>query len=189
MEFKKLLIVLSIAITVTITIMFGASYGWYAYANAESTLIGSAIKEAPTVIFAQNEYIYSTQITPIYDEDRYTYANKNSFSITLGKNLENYETGLEISLKELGMSEELKISNYKYELLQDGEIVGSGDFSNIGSSSNLTLMPMTLMTPTTYPYTYNYELYIWLSEDETNQNHLMNKGFNARVNINSAIKK
>ena len=37
--------------------------------------------------------------------------------------------------------------------------------------------------------TYVYELYIWLSEDKTNQNELMNKQFSAVINVNSAIKK
>ena len=27
---------------------------------------------------------------------------------------------------------------------------------------------MTVVTPPKFPYTYNYELYVWLSEDKTN---------------------
>ena len=50
-------------------------------------------------------------------------------------------------------------------------------------------MPMKLMKPTQYPQTYTYELYIWLSENNTNQNNLMNKVFNAKLNINNAVKK
>ena len=48
---------------------------------------------------------------------------------------------------------------------------------------------MTIMTPDNYPYTYVYELYIWLSEDDTNQNDLMNKSFGAKIDVNSAVKK
>ena len=48
---------------------------------------------------------------------------------------------------------------------------------------------MTKMNIDTYPTTYNYELYIWLSDDNTNQNELMNKLFRAKININSATKK
>ena len=40
---------------------------------------------------------------PIYDEDRYRYANKNSFTVTLGENLKEYETGLEIVLNEINI--------------------------------------------------------------------------------------
>lgn len=189
MEFKKIIIILTITITVIISLMCGVSYGWYAYSNAESTVQGSTVKEKPTVIFSQTEYISSNQIMPIYDEDRKNYANKNSFTITIGQNLELYETGLEITLRDIAISDELKIKNYKYELLQDGELIRSGNFENIGTATNMILMPMTVMTPPTYPHTYTYELYIWLSDDGSDQNYLMNKWFGARINVNSAIKK
>ena len=48
---------------------------------------------------------------------------------------------------------------------------------------------MTIIEPSNYPQTYNYELYIWLKEDGTNQNNLMNKGFSAKINVSSALKK
>ena len=189
MNLKKITIILSITIAVFIGILFGSSYAWYAYNNAETKIIGSTIKEKPTVIFSQTEYVYSKNIMPIKDEDRYNYANKNSFTITLGENLKKYETAIEISLKDIAMSNELKISNYKYELLQDGLLVSSGDFSNINNSTSMILMPMKKISTTSYPKTYLYELYIWLSDDDSNQNALMNKGFNAKINVNSTIKK
>jgi hypothetical protein len=189
MEFKKLLILLSITITVMFGLTLGATYSWYAYSNAESFIGASTIDEAPTVVFAQTEYIASTKIMPIYDEDRYRYATKNSFTITLGENLQEYDTGLEIILNNINISEELKIENYKYELQQDKQTIISGNFSNIGDNQTIKLFPMTLMEPSTYPTTYVYELYIWLSEDGTDQNYLMNKNFGAQITVNSAVKK
>jgi len=184
-----MIILLSVTVSIMFGVLLGISYGWYAYSNAESTINASTLKEVPTVVFAQTEYIKSTQIMPIYDEDRYRYANKNSFTVTIGENLQNYETGLEIVLNDISLSEELKISNYKYELLQNKKIISSGTFSNIGESKTIQLMPLTVMTPSSYPSTYSYELYIWLSEDGTNQNYLMNKQFGAKINVNSAVKK
>ena len=104
MEFRKLIIILSITITVIMGLMFGVSYGWYAYSNAESRISGNTLKETPTVIFTQTEYIASSQNMPIYDEDRYNYANKNSFTITVGENLKAYDVGIQISLKDIHMS-------------------------------------------------------------------------------------
>lgn len=189
MEFKKMIIVLTITITIILCLMSGVSYAWYAYSNAESNVAGTTIKEIPTVIFAQTEYISSTQILPIYDKDRYVYGNKNSFNITINENLKDYQVGIEILLTNIKMADELKISDYKYELLQSGKVLAKGDFSSIGESTTINLLPMTLMTPNTYPETYSYELYIWLSESKENQNHLMDKGFSAKVNVNSAVKK
>ena len=111
MEFKKLLILLSVTISIMFGVLLGVSYGWYAYANAETGILASTIKEAPMIVFAQTENIIVKQNMPIYDEDKYQYANKNSFTITLGKNLEMYETAIEIVLDKIEMAEELKIKN------------------------------------------------------------------------------
>lgn len=184
-----MIILLSITISVMFGVLLGISYGWYAYSNAQTNIKANTIKDVPTVVFSQTEYITSTQNMPIYDEDRYKYANKNSFTVTIGENLMSYETGLEIILSDINISDELKIKNYKYELLQNNKTITSGDFSTIGNATSIKLLPMTIMTPDTYPYTYVYELYIWLSEDETNQNNLMNKKFNAKIDVNSAVKR
>ena len=189
MEFRKIIILLSVTVSIMLGVLLGVSYGWYAYANAESSIIGSTIKEAPMIVFAQTENIIVKQNMPIYDEDKYLYGNKNSFTITLGKNLENYETGIEIVLNDIKMDESLKIENYKYELLENKQVISSGNFSQLGENTQIKLIPLTIMTPEVYPYTYAYELYIWLSEDNTNQNELMNKQFGAAINVNSAIKK
>lgn len=189
MEFRKTILVLTITIVFITVIMFGVSYGWYAYSNASSNVAGSTIKETPTVIFNQTEYISSSKTMPIYDEDRYTYATKNSFNLTMNKNLKDYEIGVEISLTNIAIAEELKIPNYKYELLQDNVVVSSGNFSTLGTSTTLNILPMTIIEPSNYPQTYNYELYIWLKEDGTNQNNLMNKGLSAKINVSSALKK
>jgi len=184
-----MLILLSITISIMFGLLLGVSYGWYVYSNAESNIKATTSKNTPMIVFAQTEYISSSQNLPIYDDDRYKYANKNSFTVTLGENLQEYETGIEINLNNINISEELKIENYKYELLQNKKIIKSGNFSDIGEQTSIKLLPMTVLEPAKYPYTYIYELYIWLSEDETNQNHLMNKNFGAKIDITSAVKK
>ena len=188
MELKKLILVLAITMSIVIGIMFGISYSWYAYSNAETEAVGKTIKETPTVIFAQNEFISVGNTMPIDDMDRYNYANKNSFSITLNENLKKYQVGIKINLVNIKISDELKISNYKYELLMDGKVVSNGNFNEL-NSTELELLPMTVMNSAIYPKTYNYELYIWLSDDGSNQNNLMNKGISAKINVVSAVKK
>lgn len=189
MEFKKMIVLLSVTVSIMFGVLLGISYGWYAYKNAESFISGNTISEVPSVVFAQTEYIKSSQIMPIYDSDRYKYANKNSFTVTLGEYLEDYQVGLEIVLSEIKIDDSLKINNYKYELLENKEVISSGNFSDIGNISYIKLKDMTVMNPSSYPYTYVYELYIWLSEDGSNQNNLMNKSFYAKIDVNSAIKK
>ena len=189
MELKRLVLVFWITIFVFTFSIFGASYAWYAYSNAETTLFGSTIKEAPTVIFAQTDTITSSINTPIYDFDRYDFSNINSFNVTFGENLKDYESAISIELYDINMSPELKISNYKYELLENEKVISSGDFSNIGNNTSIVLMPNKIINIDKYPTTYVYDLFIWLSEDGTDQNYLMNKSFGAKVRVNSAVKK
>ena len=156
MEFKKMIILLSVTVSIMFGVLLGISYGWYAYSNAETNIKSNTLKETPTVVFSQTEYIASTQNMPIYDEDRYRYANKNSFTVTLGDNLKEYETGLQIVLDNINIDNELKIENYKYELLQNNKVISSGNFSSIGESTKIELLPMTVMNPENYPQTYLY---------------------------------
>lgn len=189
MGLKRLVLVFCITIFVFTFSIFGASYAWYAYSNAETNLFGSAIKEAPTVIFAQTDVITSSINTPIYDNDRYNFANINSFNVTFGENLSGYNSAISIELYDINMSPELKISNYKYELLENENVVASGDFSNIGDNNSIILMPNKILNIDVYPATYVYDLFIWLSEDGSDQNQLMNKYFGAKIRVNSAVKK
>jgi len=189
MEFKRLTLVLCMTLLIIFGSMLGTSYAWYAFENAEISIFGTTIKEAPTVIFSQTEFISSSLNIPIYDEDKENFANVNAFTITFGENLEKYETAISIVLDEIFMDDELKITNYKYELVQNNEVISSGDFSNLGIEQQIVLLPSTVMEITSYPNTYTYELYIWLSEDGTNQNYLMNKNFNGKIKINSAVKR
>ena len=41
------------------------------------------------------------------------------FNKEMNENLKDYEIGVEISLTNIAIAEELKIPNYRYELLQD----------------------------------------------------------------------
>lgn len=189
MEPKKMIIVLTVTVAILFAIIIGSSYAWYAYANAETNVSGKTTDINPTIVFTQTDEVNFKTIMPINDDDRYVYAGKNSFTITINENLKDYSKGIEISLNNIKMSDELKITNYKYELLENNIAISSGNFSNIGNNNKIILKPMSELNVVTYPTTYNYDLLIWLSEDGTNQNDLMNKSFSAKININSAIKR
>ena len=184
-----MLIVFLITIILIMSMMFGVSYAWYAYSNAETNIVGTTLKEKPTVIFTETEYIKESINMPIKDEDRYNYANKSSFNITLNENLIKYETAIQISLIDIHIAEELKNINYKYELTENNRTVSTGDFSLVGEDNKLEILPTKILSPEEYPETYKYNLYIWLTDDNTNQNHLMSKKFSAKINVNSMVKK
>ena len=132
-----MIILLSVTVSIMIGLLLSISYGWYAYANAETNIKTTTKKDAATVVFAQTEFITATINTPIYDDDRYRYANKNSFTVTFGENLKNYEIGLEIILSDIEISDELRIENYKYELLENKKVIANGNFSELNDINNI----------------------------------------------------
>lgn len=189
MNFKKLVLMLSITLGIIFSLMLGSSYAWYAYSNAESTLFGNASEEKPTVIFAQDDSVVFRTNTPIKDEDRYSYANITSFNITFGENLINYDNSISIMLEDIMIDGELINNNFKYELLENGISVANGSFSEYSNGGVFTIMPPKIINEEIYPKTYIYDLFIWLSDDGTSQNELMGKKFSAKVKVNNAIKR
>lgn len=188
MNTKKNYIILSLAILAIGFGLVGITFAWYSYSNAESRVNASSLREKPTVVFSQTEYIESSAIMPIKDEDRYNYGTKNSFIVNILENLKKYDIALQINLVDISMSSELKMNDFKYELLENGVIVSSGNFSNLDSDT-IEILPNKTLNVLNYPYAYNYELIIWLSENNGDQNNVMNKNFKARVNVISAVKK
>lgn len=189
MGLKKLVLVLSITLGIIFSLMLGSSYAWYAYSNAESTLFGSAITEKPTIIFAQDDSVVFRTNTPILDEDRYSYANITSFNITFGENLINYDNSISINLEDIVIDNELRNNNFKYELLENGVTVANGSFSEYTDGGSFVIMPPKIINEEVYPKTYVYDLFVWISDDGSNQNELMGKRFSAKVKINSASKR
>ena len=188
MNTKKNYIVLSLAILAIGFSVIGVTFAWYSYSNAEGRASGAGINEKPSVVFAQTEYIDITNIMPIDDEDRYNYGEKNSFVVTVPTILEKYETSIQINLSDIEISEELKIDDFKYELLENSIIVSSGNFSSL-EGNLLVILPNNILSIPSYPYSYNYQLKIWLSENDSDQNYLMNKELKGKINVISAVKK
>ncbi len=188
MNTKKKYIILSLAILLVGFGLIGGTFAWYSYSNAESRVSAKVTKDKPNVIFTQTEYINVSTIMPIKDEDRYNYGTKNSFIITFPESLKNYETFIEMNLVDIKIDEELKINAYKYELLENNVIISSGNFSGL-EENTMEISPRRVFHFTNLPTTNNYELIIWLSDDGTTQNDLMNKEFSAKINIVTATKK
>lgn len=188
MNTKKNYIILTLAILAIGFGLVGITFAWYSYSNAESRVNATSKVSKPSVIFSQTEYIENASIMPILDEDRYNYGMKNSFIVSVPETLKKYDISMQINLVDIVMSSELKTNDFKYELLENGIIVSSGTFSNI-IDNTIEIYPNKVLNVINYPFSYNYELIVWLSENNGDQNNVMNKNFKARVNVISAVKK
>ncbi len=189
MGLKKLFIVLSITIGIIFGLMLGSSYAWYAYSNAESTLFGRILSEKPTIIFAQDDSVVFRTNMPILDSDRYLFANITSFNVTFENNFIDYETAMSIYLDDIIIDDELISDSFKYELMENGTTIASGSFMEYQKNGSFILMPSKIIDNQVYPATYVYDLFVWISDDGTNQNNLMGKTFSAKVKVDNAMKR
>ncbi len=191
MEFKKLIIILSVTILVIVVGILSFSYAWYAFGDASTTF--KDVKTADPdigIVFSQTPHVNTTTGIPISASDVETKADKNSFSIdTTNDKLKGLQIAIEISLVDIKIANELKTSDFKYELLEkvDNESKkikeGTGeDFTG----DKLVLKPMSSIEQ---GKTYSYELRVWLQDSGKSQNELMEKSFSAKLQVSSAIKK
>ena len=59
MEFKKMIIILSVAAVVIITCLFGVSYAYYSLTNASTSFETTVSGDDVAVVYAQSEYVNS----------------------------------------------------------------------------------------------------------------------------------
>jgi hypothetical protein len=179
-----MLIITGIIITIFL-ISLSTSYAWYTYSGG-TTDFNSVLTDADlNIIYAQSSLITTTTSLPINDNEREKYAEANIFTVSAPKDLYDYQVILTISLINIQIDKELKSKDFKYELLQNGEIISSGTGLDFQEDTKI-LKDNIQIDPTK---TYTYSLRIWLSETGTSQNELMNKTFKAQIQVNSIAKK
>lgn len=183
MEFKKIIFILSITITVIVLAAFGVSYGYYSYASANTLLNASTITSLPTVTYAQTNNLNDVVGIPIAEEDYATDASKSQFTITYGSNLSSYDVAVKISLTNIVIDNALKNSYFRYKLERDNTVIASGNFASV--SGSLLIKDLEKKTITTYPFVENYTLYIYLVDSGSEQNAVMGKSFSAKISVDT----
>ena len=192
--FKRLLIILSFAVTVLIVILLGTSYAWYTFDNAVTSFnnvqtFSDNIDTA--VVFTNSSNIGTTVGIPILASDVEERSEKTIFTVTPSTTLSGREVAFQISLIDLKIDSALTgVSSLKYSLLQtvDGTTtkIKSGNFSGVTADS---LILSTITVPeANLGKTYSYEFRLWLEEDNSNQNALMGKKLEGYIKVNTAIR-
>lgn len=192
--FKRLLIILSFAVTVLIVILLGTSYAWYTFDNAVTSFnnvqtFSDNIDTA--VVFTNSSNIGTTVGIPILASDVEERSEKTIFTVTPSTTLSGREVAFQISLIDLKIDSALTgVSSLKYSLLQtvDGTTttIKSGNFSGVTADS---LILSTITVPEAkLGKTYSYEFRLWLEEDNSNQNALMGKKLEGYIKVNTAIR-
>lgn len=192
--FKRLLIILSFAVTVLIVILLGTSYAWYTFDNAVTSFnnvqtFSDNIDTA--VVFTNSSNIATTVGIPILSSDVEECSEKTTFTVTPSTTLSGREVAFQISLINLNIDSALtSVSSLKYSLLQtvDGTTttINSGNFS--GVTANSLILATTTVPESNLGKTYSYEFRLWLEEDNSNQNALMGKRLEGYIKVNTAIR-
>ena len=192
--FKRLLIILSFAVTVLIVILLGTSYAWYTFDNAVTSFnnvqtFSDNIDTA--VVFTNSSNIGTTVGIPILASDVEECSEKTIFTVTPSTTLSGREVAFQISLIDLKIDSALTgVSSLKYSLLQtvDGTTttIKSGNFSGVTADS--LILSTTTVPSANLGKTYSYEFRLWLEEDNSNQNALMGKKLEGYIKVNTAIR-
>ena len=185
LSFRKTMLIITI-ITITVFLLsLATSYAWYSYSGGATDWDSVTSDVDLNVIYAQSKIIKTTTSVPIKDEEKEKYADKNIFTVSSPKELYDHQIFLTISLINIKIDDDLKTKDFKYELLQDGQIIASGTGQDLTDKVKI-LVDKIEINPVK---SYTFALRIWLSETGENQNNLMNKSFQAQIQVDSVAKK
>ncbi len=185
MEFKKLILILTIAISVIVISFMGVSYAWYSLSNSSTSFNTTTANTDITILYAQSEYVSITTGIPISGADVPTKAGISRFTVNPGNNLSGYNVSISIDLTQIAIDSALKTADFKIQLLENGTPIYNGTGADI-TGSDLTIKQLSNINVGS---TYNYELRIWINETGVSQNELMGKSFSGKIKISSTIKK
>lgn len=184
-EFKKIMLILTITVSILIISLMGVSYAWYSLSNSSTSFNTTTGGQDISIVYAQSEYVNMTTGVPISESDVPTKAGISRFTVTPENNLNGYSVFMSIELSQISIAQELKTSDFKIQLLENGSSI----FNCTGTDINGNSLVMKQLSNITVGTTYTYELRIWINDTGVSQNELMGKSFSGKIKISSSIKK
>ena len=178
-----MLVIISSIVVVMICIVVGFTYAWYQIQNAKTNIDVNSVSDID-VSYAGNFDIYSSSGIPIREEDVVEYASCSDFSITVNSlppKGSKYSTSIGIS--NIIIASELKNTNFKWRLYHENQAVATGNFSNLGNDTSLYMYSEDFLKTKTS----SYRLCIWISDNNGDQNSMMNKNFSGKIDLTTTI--
>lgn len=185
MEFKKLILILTIAVSAIIVSLLGVSYAWYSLSNSSTKFNTTTSELNLNILYAQSEFINLTTGIPINESDAATKAGISRFTVTPDNEMQGYKILTSVEISEIKIDNELKSEDFKIQLYENGSKIYDGTGKDI-SGTTLKIKELSNMNVDT---TYNYEIRIWIKDTGVSQNELMGKSFSGKIKISSSIKK
>ena len=171
-------------------LLIGAlSYAYFSvlFDNTDKTT-ADVVSGLLAVDFETGEYINNTSLWPISDNDVLTDGEKSVFSVKRSSTNTVDNVYYNISLSDIVLTNNYKSEYIKWRLYDTSEPTSStvpisyGTFENIGSSTSLQFNSARISLPNNV--THNYSLYIWISNNENeNQTQLLNGSLEGKITI------
>lgn len=204
MKSNKNLIIGALVITLSVIIVgISGSYAYFVNSIQEKNSDNKGVTFSSgdlNMNFATSAYINTSAASLIDDSEVTSKADSTAFSVSLPSNAKASSALYEISLTDITMTNNFKSTDVKWALYKGNTNVATGDFSGVTltNSDNTACATYTSgSTPTTCNgakmilkqsisinkgSTDNYNLYIWLSNDnDRNQIDLLEGSLSAKV--------
>lgn len=180
MGFRKTLSLITIFVLSMFILMLSSSYAWYSFSNASTTFNTKTSDDDINVMYKSSRFISTVTAVPINKDDVLELAEKNNFSIDVSNDKLEEALSVSIRLTSIEIDSALKNDSFRYDLIYNGNNVSSGSFDNF-SGSVLNLIDGIILNNLS---SNDFELRIYLLDDGTNQNNLMNKTFKGIISVN-----
>ena len=181
MNYKKLLLTISLVIILIFVLMMFTSYAWYTFSIESTAFDLNTYNEYIDINYQTSQHINVNNAIPIDDDMASTEASSNNFIVTVNNPDTVAEVLLSISLVNINIDNELKNAFFKYQLLHDGEIIKEGtglDFTD--STFELTSKEVIYSSNSN-----SFIFRVWISENGLDQTEMENKTFQASIEVNA----
>ena len=172
---KKISIIIT-SLPLVLLLIIGASYAYFSNKGVsdERGVQAGTLR----IVYTDNTEgtVEIDDIVPIYDTEIKEEANKFAFNID---NTGTSQAYVDIKLTDIVMDPELSNLEFKWALYSGDTKISNGNFRNV--TNNELLLTKNIELPQLD--NKNYELYIWISENDLDQSILMNKTFSSEITV------
>ncbi len=213
MKFRKLMLVLTFVVTAVFVSVIGATYAYYVTASGNINLTTGSSDNVVGVVFNSDNYIDLNTGVPISPLEVEKYAGKSKFTLTPNLEVYNkYDFDVVIGLSNIDIDDELKVKDFKYRLICNHKLIYVDGAVNYGESqvfngtakdfSGKTHEIARLSTTEIDEGRFSIDssssvssqmqectFYVWLEENGSDQNNLMNKHFSSNITVSTITKK
>ncbi len=176
---KKIMFAIAIVV-----IILGIRYTVAYFSSKDTSNANKVTTGSAKISYTENEngIINADGIVPINDDDIKDSATRLSFNV---ENIGTTDITYSIKLVDLTIHESMINKEFKWAVYSGDQEIDSGDFSNAKNNENYSLIQNESLNE---GKNKDYILYIWISETGVEQNSMIDKTFESKVQVEAISK-